>query len=254
MKEDAIVLPSPSSPLESMLATSHQEVLDRLISLRGELSSDKTSLVTEITNAINDLGARQQIDKNEILRALGTQRGVIDDLRTNQQSNKSEILGEVRKQREGEGKVFKFVLAALPVLLTVALGYWVWHLQIGTNQQIDTKGKEVATALALRAESYKRKVAVYEDADKQMAALVSVMEDLLYDSKNPRKLKLAADTEAKLSEMSKVNGLYITKPVSDGLSNVAYAAATMPTDVKGLIDKVDNVEQDMKKELKIDIE
>jgi hypothetical protein len=227
LKEDAIVLPSPSSPLESRLATSHQEVLDRLLSLRGELSSDKTSLVTEITNAITDL-------------------------RTNQQSDKNEIVGEVRKQ--GEGKVFKFVLAVLPVLLTAALGYWVWRLQIGTNQQIDTNGKEVATALALRAESYKRKVAVYEDADKQMAALVSVMEDLLHDSKNLRKLKLAADTEAKLSEMSKVNGLYITRPVSDGLSNVAYAAATMPTDVKGLIDKVYNVEQDMKKELKIDIE
>src|SRR5215831_10025875 len=210
-----------------MLATSHQEVLDRLLSLRGELSSDKTSLVTEITNAITDL-------------------------RTNQQSDKNEIVGEVRRQ--GEGKVFKFVLALLPVLLTAALGYWVWRLQISTNQQIDTKGKEVATALALRVESYKRKVAVYEDADKQMASLVSVMEDLLHDSKNLRKLKLAADTEAKLSEMSKVNGLYITKPVSDGLSNVAYAAATMPTDVKGLIDKVYNVEQDMKKELKIDIE
>src|SRR5271166_3497112 len=117
-----------------MLATSHQEVLDRLLSLRGELSSDKTSLVTEITNAINDLGARQQTDKDEILRELGAQRGVINDLRTNQQSDKSEILGEVRKQ--GEGKVFKFALAVLPVLLTVALGYWVWHLQIGTNQQI----------------------------------------------------------------------------------------------------------------------
>jgi hypothetical protein len=224
-KEDAMVLPSSSTPLEQKLAESHQELLVELGNVRQELSSAKAALVTEITRAVNDLSTRQNADKKE-------------------------ILAEVRSK--GEGKSFQVLQVILPSLLTVGLGLLVWFLQIGTNQRIDTNGKKIATALALRAESYKRKVAVYEDADKQMAALVGIMEDLQRDSKNPRKLKLVADTEAKLSEMSKVNGLYITKQVSDGLANVAYTAATMPTDLKGLTDQVHGVEEDMKKELESD--
>jgi hypothetical protein len=157
---------------------------------------------------------------------------------------------------KNEGKGFQTLLVILPSVLTVLLGIIVWRLQIDTNQQIDTNGKKIATGLALRAESYKKKLAVYEDADSQMAALVSVMEDLRFDPKNGRKLKRAADTEAKLSEMSKVNGLYITKEVSQGLESVAFTAATMPlsgNSVQALTDQVGAVELQMKKELGTDV-
>jgi hypothetical protein len=234
-----MVLPSSSTPLEQALTKLDQEVKTEFASVRQELSSTNTSLATQITQAVNDLNSRGQDDRNQVLAKVDKQGEAI----------KNEILNEIRKKKE-EGKGFQIFLVILPI----ALGFWVWYLQLGTNERIDTRSKEVATALALRAESYKRKVAVYEDADKQMAALVSVMQDLLHDSKNPRKLKLAADTQAKLTEMSQVNGLYITKEVSGGLRNVAYTAATKPADLQDLTDQVHKVEQQMRKELESDFQ
>jgi len=167
------------------------------------------------------------------------------------------ILAKIDEQHES--KTFKILLVALPAALTVLLGFVVWGLQISTTKQIDTSGKKLATGLALRAEYYKKKLGVYEDADKQMATLVSVMEDLRLDPKDSAKLKLAADTQAKLSEMSKVNGLYVSKEVSDGLKGVAFTAATTPLtgtmpapSLQTLTDQVSAAEQLMKKELEGD--
>jgi hypothetical protein len=234
-----MVLPSSNTPLEQAMSQFHKEVAAEFVNLRQQLSSASTSLATQVTQAVNDLNIRGQDDRNQVLASVDQQAAAL----------KNEILTEVRKKKD-EGKGFQIFLVILPV----ALGLWVWYLQLGTNERIDTNGKRVATALALRAESYKRKITVYEDADKQMAALVSVMQDLLHDANNPRKLKLAADTQAKLTEMSQVNGLYITKEVSKGLSNVAYTAATKPADLQALTDQVQEVEQEMRKELESDFQ
>jgi hypothetical protein len=243
-----MVLPSSSTPLEQALSQFHQEVTTEFANLHQELSSARASLEAGLTKATNDLATQRQADKTDILAEIGKQGVAMHDSKQLRSDDKDAILTELKKKNDS--KFFQTFLVALPI----ALGFWVWYLQVGTNERIDTNSKRVTAALALRAESFKRKVAVYEDADKEMAALVSVTEDLLHDSRNPRKLKLAADTQAKLSEMSKVNGLYTTKEVSDGLRNVAYTAATMPADLQGLTGQVHKVEQQMRKELESDFQ
>ncbi len=158
------------------------------------------------------------------------------------------IITHIRSQ--SESKLWKVAYVVLPVIL----GFVIWRLQVNTNQAIDHTSKKLATRLALTEEFYKKKLAVYEDADKQMAGIMEGLKDLRLDPKDSNMRRLAADNVRKLSELSKTNGLFLKKDVSDGLLDVAFLAAGMIDDqsaakLQPLTDKIISVEKTMTEEL-----
>jgi spermidine/putrescine-binding protein len=133
-------------------------------------------------------------------------------------------------------------------VLTAGLGFFI-------SKKQDEASKKLATRLAVTEAFYKRKLAVYEDADKQMVAVVGCLEDLRL-SPSDAQLTTAFDNVRKLTDTAKTNGLYLTQDVADGLVDVAFTASNSPplngtqgNNLKTVTEKVGKVESQMKKEL-----
>lgn len=143
-----------------------------------------------------------------------------------------------------------------PVVLPVLLGALIWWLQLGTNQRIDAAGKELSAKLALREEFYKRKFTVYEDAHKQMIAVLGAAEALRIEPASAQKRADLADSLLRLYEVAGTNGLYMSKDVADGLMDIWVTGtgvrelnATGTTSISKMSQEIARVEELMKREL-----
>jgi hypothetical protein len=210
---------TPRNPLPEENESSQRDMMNRLASLREEVSTSASSVVA----SIESMEARRQADYSKIIEQIKSQ---------------------------SESKIWKVTYVILPVVL----GFVIWGLQLNTNQKIDSTSKKLATRLALTEAFYKKKLAVYEDADKQMAGIMESLKVLRLDPSDSSVRKLVTDNVTKLSELSKTNGLFLTKDVSEGLTEVAFMAAGMTNaqpaiKLQPLTDKIASVEKAMTDEL-----
>lgn len=210
---------TPQDPLQEATESIQRQILNRLASLRDEMSASASSAVA----SIQSMEMRREADSTKIIDQIKSQ---------------------------SESKIWKVTYVILPVVL----GFIVWGLQLKTNQKIDSTGKRLATRLALTEAFYKKKLAVYEDADKQVAGIMEVLKDLSLDPSDSNMRKLAADNVRKLSELTKTSGLFLRKDVSEGLAEVAFMAAGMTNsqpavELQPLTDKIKSVEKAMTDEL-----
>jgi len=210
---------TPRNPLREATERSQREMLNRLVSLCGEMSTSASSVVA----SIESMEVRRQADYSKIIDQIESQ---------------------------SESKFWKVTYVILPVVL----GFLIWGLQLSTNQKIDSTSKKLATRLALTEAFYKKKLAIYEDADKQMAGIMEALKVLRLDPGDSSVRKVVTDNVRKLSELSKTNGLFLTKDVSEGLAEVAFMAAGMTNSqpaikLQPLTDKVASVEKAMTDEL-----
>jgi hypothetical protein len=221
------------------LETGQQGLLDRSRQVLTDISSlpqrphnlDPSSLA-DLKSAIGGMGSAITDVSRDLAQVDRRQHGDVDRI--------SDLI-----RQQAESKTWKIALVAIPVLLTVGLGFFV-----------DASGKRLATRLALTQEFYKRKLSVYEEADKQMAAVIGCLEDLRLNPDDSAQTTAAFDNVRKLSDVSKTNGLYMTKEVSEGLNDVSFTVADSPplngkpgSNLKTITDKADKVEAQMKKEL-----
>jgi hypothetical protein len=206
-------------PVQEAIARVHLDISRELASLHQEFTDSRMSIATDLRG----LESRQRADSDR-------------------------ILDQVKQQTES--KLWKIAYIALPVLL----GFVVWALQLNTNQKIDSTGKKLAARLALTEEFYKKKLGIYEDADKQMATIVETLKDLGADPGDLALRVLAVDNVRKLSDLSRTNKLFLSEDVSEALADVAFSAAGMtnphPTsETQMLSEKVADAEEIMTEEL-----
>jgi len=210
---------TPRNPLPEATESSQREMLHRLASFCDEMSTSVSSVVA----SIESMEVRRQADYSKIIDQI---------------------------ESHSESKFWKVTYVILPVVL----GFVIWGLQLSTNQKIDSTSKKLATRLALTEAFYKKKLTVYEDADKQMAGIMEALKVLKLDPSDSRVRKLVTDNVRGLSELSKTNGLFLTKDVSGGLAEVAFMAAGMTNSqpaikLQPLTDKIASVEKVMTDEL-----
>jgi hypothetical protein len=211
------------------------------------MGSDPVDSVNEaqlqISNKVDDL------DKNLSILATVVSEG-LNSLEKQQRSEYELIRCQIAQQ--SESKFWKFLYVVIPVLL----GFAIWALQIRTNQNIDAASKKLATRLALTEEFYKEKISVYEAADNQMVAVIDAFQDLRVEPNNVDRKKLTVDNLRKLSEMSKTNGLFMTREVSAALADVSFTGAGLDllngkpgASLVALTERVTRAEELMKHEL-----
>lgn len=176
----------------------------------------------------------------------------VDGLSTRHQTDIESVRTQIREQKES--KLSKFGSWVIPVLLTAIAGYFVWHMQIKTNQQIDEASRKLATRLSVTEAFQKKKLSVYEDANAQIVKVVGNLEDLGLHPNNVNQKTAAFDNVRKLTDMSK-NNFYMTDDVARGLSDLAFTIATSRplngqtgNNLKAVTDMVQKVEVQMKKE------
>lgn len=213
-----------------------------------ESSNDRClqSIASAETKILSQLVNQHQ----QILVANSTLNTQVAEVVKDQHDATAEIRRQI--QEHAESKLWKILYIVIPVLL----GFFVWVLQLRTNERIDSESKKLAARLALTEEFYKKKLGVYEDVDRQMVIIVGALNDLRLDPNSGEQRAGAADSVRKLSEISKMNDLYISKPITEAISDVSYAAVGClqgggkpPTGMQPLQNKVGQAEQLMKGEL-----
>lgn len=180
-----------------------------------------------------------------------SEKRITDNIRRSEQSV---IAGLETKATDS--KTLKLAVVGLPSVLTIVLGLVVGALQMKTNQKIDTSSKQISTRLALTEEFYKRKFTVYDNAYKQMLQLLAAVRNLESNPKDKEAKKEASDRLTQLYLSSRTNGLYMTKDVSNELSDVWFTATQVPQlntkgtkDMRELEAKMSDVEDKMRNEL-----
>jgi hypothetical protein len=216
----------PNSSIEQLVASGTREIIASVENQRAEML----------------LRNREMFDESE--------KRMTDNIQRSEQS----VIARLENTKAPESKTWQLLVVLLPSALTIFLGVFVWWLQIKTNQNIDTSSKQVSTRLALTEEYYKRQFTVYDNAYKRMLQVLTAVQNL-----DPKDTKTKTEAENRLTQLnlwSQTNGLYITKDVSDGLSDVWFTATQLPqlnlkgtADIEELKAKKSAVEDKMRNEL-----
>ena len=121
------------------------------------------------------------------------------------------------EKNEKDSHTWQIVLAVLPILLTVGLGWWVTKAQTEITKRIDDQKQDLAARLVLTQEYQKRKLDVYQACTKSLSTLTQALEALRVD---PTDQKAASDAVHDLYDCTQNNSLYVTTSVAEPLEAV----------------------------------
>ena len=165
---------------------------------------------------------------------------------------------------QSSSKTWQMATLVLPVVLTGWLTFTSSRSEDKIKQEIDAKNQLLTAQLNLATELFKRRFDAYEAL---YGALINLNEKLLLqqansaaasraDSKFDRQLAVSnrqtADLLLELDGLNRKNALHLSKDVANGMTDAWQAG--VQGDTKGLAEKIDEVEQQMKKEIEEEME
>jgi hypothetical protein len=235
------------------------------------MSTNTASLTPEQSNAVNEL-----IDKalNDFAGTVGTITG--DAIKANQEkiietagtkiteavNNNQKVIIAAEPSDSGkkdkEGKGWKTFMAVLPVILTAALGIWIWQVQKNIETKISENNERLKTELALKEEFYKKKLATYEKTHEQMSQFIGALENAQV---NPNGISSANDSIRNLYKDYSSHSLYMSNAVVNELEELCDLGSDLPVlrlEGKGtatmdqVIEQLSKVETKMREDLHVD--
>jgi hypothetical protein len=164
------------------------------------------------------------------------------------------VVGEVGTHgKEKESRRWQITLAVLPVVLTIALGWWVTRAQTEITKTIDDQKQELTTRLALTQEYQKRKLDVYQECTKSASNLAQAVEALQME---PQDQKAVSDAVSGVYGCTQNNALYVTQEVANSMEKIQsdaieimQKAGRQPVNTAGLRNDVESAEHQMLEEL-----
>lgn len=159
----------------------------------------------------------------------------------------------------GEKKGWKreVALALVPcviqTLMTLLLGFLIWHWQSGIQNGIDENSKFLTTKLSLKEEYFKRKLTVYENIHAQLAGLGDSLEKTAVAKEEE---EAAADKLEGFHDYTIRNKLYIPDQLFYKLDDIRLTALDVLThDKKSSVslfqEKASNTLAEMAAELEV---
>ena len=112
--------------------------------------------------------------------------------------------------REKAERYWQVFMVALPVLLTVGLGFWVSNTQFNIRKQVEDNTRLLSTRLALREEFYRRRLTIYETTCKHLANLRESLDLLEQAQIDPNINVQAADNINAVDRLRKSEFLYMS--------------------------------------------
>ena len=181
--------------------------------LNGELPEGRASIEAMIVAAVK-AQTEQAMAANEERILDSVQKSVSEAIETKYRV----VIGRLGAEKEGkDSHLWQIILAVIPVVLTIGLGWWVSRGQTAIERKIDQQKQELTTKLALTQEYQKRKLDVYQKCSTSMNVLADSLQPLrLY----PKDSKDASDAVRELYDCAKNNPLYVTKDVAALLAQV----------------------------------
>jgi len=158
---------------------------------------------------------------------------------------------------QSSSKTWQMATLVLPVILTGWLTFTSSRSEDKIKQEIDAKNQLLTAQLNLATELFKRRFDAYEAL---YGALINLNEKLLLqqansaaasraDSNFDKRLAVSnrqtADLLSELDQLNKKNALHLSEGVANGMTNAWQSG--VQGDTKALAQKIDQVEQLMKK-------
>jgi len=165
---------------------------------------------------------------------------------------------------QSSSKTWQMATLVLPVILTGWLTFTSSRSEDKIKQEIDAKNQLLTAQLNLATELFKRRFDAYEAL---YGALINLNEKLLLqqansaaasraDSNFDKRLAVSnrqtADLLSELDQLNKKNALHLSEGVANGMTNAWQSG--VQGDTKALAQKIDQVEQLMKKEIEEEME
>ena len=115
--------------------------------------------------------------------------------------------------------LLELIKVGIPVV-TLVFGYFIYGAQSELQSKVDANGKVLSNQLAfqsaLKEEFYKRRLTVYENACKELAAASAALSDAGTATQDTTH---AYDVIKKVNELTRGNTLYWSTGVQDGLNS-----------------------------------
>jgi hypothetical protein len=214
--------------------------------LHRDLAQLKTELLAQIAVLQADVSKSDPAVLSSLAKSMA-------ESATRQSDLVSKLVDQVKA--DAESKTWKIIQLAVPVLLTALLGLAIWWVQTGITQRIDRASRELSMQLALTEDFYKKKLSIYENADKQMRQVLAAIRDLRFDP-NKKKRSAAIDELRQLNDTAEVNGMYMSEQASQAIKDVWFLAANArllspdgSTSLQEISSRIVEVEVLMRKEL-----
>jgi hypothetical protein len=162
---------------------------------------------------------------------------------------------DVSQQGTKDGNGWKILIAVLPVLLTVGLGYWIWNLQKATEKKISESDELLKTGLAIKQEFYKNKLVIYEKNHQLMYELLESLQNAQVD---PDSRSAAIESLRIMYQAYSSRSLYMNNAVIEELQQLWTLGTDLPalrpngkSEMKEIVRKIAHIEQLMREDLHV---
>lgn len=220
----------------------HNLVKEQIAQARKDITETVQTNIAEVIKA-NERSLLETIAKEISETINANQRVIIASVRNDPESSKD----------MKESNRWKIFMAALPIVLTALLGYFVWTVQTNIQKQISDSNESLKTELALKEEFYKKKLTTYERTHELMFQLTDSLEGSLHNVEDKQKASLFLGS---LYEDYTRHNLYMSNDVVSELQKLFDLGGDMPvlrangTATMGqILDQTTKVEMKMKEDL-----
>lgn len=112
--------------------------------------------------------------------------------------------------KEKASRLWQVLMVAIPVLLTVGLGFWVSSTQVEIQKQVENNNRLLSSRLALREEFYRRRLTRYEETCKHLANLRESLDLLEQAEMYPNIYEQANNNISAVDKLLKSEFLYMS--------------------------------------------
>jgi len=167
----------PSHPKSRKWTITHTK-MTTLMSQEGSTNADNST--QQMILAAVKAQTEQAISACENRILEGIQKSVSEAVETKYKVVIAKLGADEAKK---DSHLWQIVLAIIPIVLTVGLGWWVTRAQTEIVRRIDDQKQDLTTRLALTQEYQKRKLDVYQACAKSMSILADSLQPLRMDPK-----------------------------------------------------------------------
>ena len=192
-------------------------------------------------------------NQDKIIKAAETR--IAEAINRNQKVIIASEQSNSEKSANKDANAWKILIAVLPVILTAALGYWIWNLQKETEKKISAGNEELKTGLALKEEFYKSKLKTYENSHVLMYKLLESLQNAQVD---PDSRSKAVESLRTMYQDYSSRSLYMSNEVIQELQKLWSLGTDLSplrpngkSTINQFVEQIGQVEKVMKDDLQV---
>jgi len=147
--------------------------------------------------------------------------------------------------------------AVIPSIVTAVFGFFIWNAQSQVQQSVDSGNQMLRTQMAMKEEYFRRRLAIYEEACKNVAGVKSALDKA---GAAPENQTEAMNKLEELDKLNKSNTLYLSEKLEQrlatlwelGIDKVRYNKYADKTSNESIRTEIAALHRQMKEDLAVE--